>query len=222
MTKPQSNSGQRWLMLVVLAGGMTTLAVELSAARLLGATFGASHVVWASVIGLMLVYLAVGYFIGGSLADRSPTHQRLYLLVAWGAFTGGLTPFLARLVLPMMAGSGLSLGLAAAVTVGLLFTVPVTLLGCISPFAIRVVLTNVDKGGTTAGQIYAISTMGSVIGSLAPVLVLLPAAGTTATFLVFALLLLILALGGLAQTSRSMALRLSWMPVLLLILWLLN
>jgi len=209
-------------MLAVLVGGMTTLAVELSAARLLGATFGTSNIVWANIIGLILVYLAAGYFIGGYLADRSPTLRRFYQIVAWGAFSSGLAPFLARLVLPVIADSGLPLSAATALTIFLLFTVPITLLGCVSPFAIRVVLTSVSEGGTVAGRINAVSTVGSAIGSLAPVLFLLPAAGTTATFMIFSLLLLALALCGLVQASRPMALRLVWMPVFLLVLWMLS
>jgi predicted membrane-bound spermidine synthase len=222
MTDPQNTSSRRLLMLAVLVGGITTLAVELSAARLLGATFGASNIVWANIIGLILVYLAAGYFIGGYLADRSPTLRRFYQIVIWGGFTSGLAPFLARLVLPVAAGSGLSLGLATALTIFLLFTIPITLLGCISPFAIRVVLTNVREGGTVAGRIYAVSTVGSAIGSLAPVLILLPAAGTTATFLIFSLLLLVLALWSLAQSDRRVAFRLAWMPMILLLLWMLS
>ncbi len=87
------------LYFAVFASGMTTLAVELSASRLLGSVFGTSNLVWANIIGLILIYLTAGYFIGGRIADRWPYHVTLYRLIAWGAFTSGLVPLLARPVL---------------------------------------------------------------------------------------------------------------------------
>src|SRR3972149_2657327 len=86
----------RWLLVSVFAGGMTTLAVELSASRLLGNVFGTSNIVWANIIGLILIYLTVGYFLGGRWADRSPHRHTFYRILAWGAFTAGLVPIAAR------------------------------------------------------------------------------------------------------------------------------
>src|SRR3990170_4433032 len=88
-----------YLALSVFAAGMTTLAVELSASRLLGNVFGTSNLVWANIIGLILVYLTAGYFIGGRWADRSPHARTFYQLLAWAAFTAGLVPLVARPVL---------------------------------------------------------------------------------------------------------------------------
>ncbi|MBP8973051.1 MAG: fused MFS/spermidine synthase, partial [Anaerolineae bacterium] len=112
----------------------------------------------------------------------------------------------------------------AAVTVGsflgvlVLFAVPVTLLGFISPFALRLALSTVSDAGRTAGQMYAISTLGSIIGNFTPVLLLIPQIGTARTFLVFAGLLMAIGLIGLAMQDRRAALKLLWMPALLLVL----
>jgi len=87
----------------VFTGGMTTLAVELSASRLLGNVFGTSNIVWANIIGLILIYLAVGYTLGGRLADQRPYPATFYRVVVWAAFFSGLVPLLARPVLQTAA-----------------------------------------------------------------------------------------------------------------------
>jgi spermidine synthase len=213
---------RRFLYLAVFTGGVTTLAVEISAARLLGSIFGTSNIVWANVIGLILVYLTAGYFIGGRVADRWPTFTMFYTVLVWAAFFSGLIPLVAQPVLHLAARAVQDFD--AAVTVGsfisvlVLFAVPVTLLGFISPFALRLALSTVSDAGRTAGQMYAISTLGSIIGNFTPVLLLIPQIGTTRTFLVFAGLLMAIGLAGLARQNRRAALRLLWMPALLLIL----
>jgi spermidine synthase len=218
----QAPRQRRLLYVAVLTGGMTTLAVEISASRLLGSVFGTSNIVWANIIGLILIYLTAGYFIGGRIADRWPTPLMFYTLLTWAAFFSGLIPLIARPILRLAAQAVQDFD--AAVTVGsflsvlVLFAVPVTLLGFVSPFALRLALTSVSDSGRTAGQMYAISTLGSIIGNFTPVLWLIPAIGTTRTFLVFAGLLMAVGLMGVAGQSRRAALRLLWMPVLLLLL----
>ncbi len=213
----------RYLYFAVFSAGMTTLALELSAARLLGSVFGTSNLVWASIIGLILIYLTAGYFLGGRWADRSPYLRTLYTVLAWGAFTAGLVPLLARLGLPMAADAfdRLNVGIlfGSFTVVLILFIVPVTLLGTISPFAIRLAIQDPQHAGRVSGRVYAISTLGSFVGTFLPVLVMIPLLGTTYTFLVFSGFLLLVALGGLwrAEGWRS-AVRLLWMPILLGIL----
>ncbi len=209
----------RYLYLTVFAGGLTTLGIELSASRLLGSVFGTSNIVWANIIGLILLYLTVGYFIGGRVADRHPNAVVFYRLVAWGAFTAGLVPLAARPTL--MAAAAAVERIDAAVLLGsfggtlILFAVPVTLLGMVSPFAIRLALEDASAAGQIAGRMYAISTMGSLLGTFLPVLVLIPSIGTRNTFLSLAGMLLAIGLAGLWMSDRRAALRLLWMPVAL-------
>ncbi|MBN1681598.1 MAG: fused MFS/spermidine synthase [Anaerolineae bacterium] len=222
---PASRSQQRLLYIAVFASGMTTLAVEFTASRLLGSVYGTSNVVWANIIGLILIYLTAGYFIGGRWADRSPYFTTFYRLIIWAAFFSGLVPLVAHPILKTAAAAVQDFD--AAVTAGsfisvlVLFAVPVTLLGCVSPFSIRLALSTIEKAGGVSGRMYAISTLGSIIGTFAPVLVLIPQAGTARTFLFFAGALLVVGLVGLAVEDRRAAFRLLWMPVLLLILALL-
>jgi len=210
-------------MLAVFTAGMTTLAIEITAARLLGTVFGTTNIVWANIIGLILIYLAAGYFIGGRWADRSPNTDTFYRIIAWGAFTAGLVPLVARPVLRQAAVAVQALDAAimagSFISVLILFVVPITLLACVSPFAIRLSITDMAEAGRTSGRVYAVSTVGSILGTFVPVLWLIPTVGTARTFLLFSLVLLVVALGGLAYESgaRKM-LRLVWMPIALIAL----
>ena len=181
------------------------MAAEFGASRLLGNIFGTSNPVWAVIIGLILVYLTAGYFLGGRWADRSPHPKTMYAILAWGAFTLGIVPYVANPVLRLAANAfdNLQIGILAGAFAGVLvlFTVPVTLFGMISPFAIRLSMKDTDKAGNVSGTIYGISTIGSFIGTFLPTLLLIPTIGTTWTFLVFSLTLLVVALVGLGLSA---------------------
>src|SRR5258708_7876304 len=147
---------QGWLLiLVVFVAGSCSLAVELSASRLLAPYFGSSLFVWANLIGLILLYLTVGYYVGGRLADRSPRPGVLYTLTIIAAFLISVIPFLSRPILlwSQSAFATYSIGVfyGSLVSVILLFAIPMILLGCVSPFAIRLRIEQVGKSGRTSG-----------------------------------------------------------------------
>ncbi len=214
---------RKYLLFTVFVSGMTTLAAELSASRLIGNVFGTSNLVWASIIGLILIYLTLGYFLGGRWADRWADAASMYRNLAWGAFTLGLVPYIATPVLRFAAkafeGLDVAVLLGSFFAVLILFSVPVTLLGTISPFAIRLSVDDPKTSGSASGTIYAISTLGSFIGTFLPVLVTIPNIGTRLTFLTFSLVLLFVALFGLGKyASRAAMLKLIWMPILLIVI----
>lgn len=211
----------RYLYFTVFVSGMTTLGIEFAASRLLGGVFGTSNLVWAAIIGLILIYLTVGYTLGGRWADRSPNQKTFYLILVWAAFAAGLVPFIARPVLYAAADAfdqlqvGVLLGAFSAVLV--LLIVPITLLGMVSPFAIRLVITDTGQAGKTAGRIYAISTLGSFLGTFTPDLLLIPWLGTRWTFVIFSLVLSAVGLIGLYLTGGwREALKWIWMPLAIL------
>jgi spermidine synthase len=198
-----------YLLLTVFISGLTTLGVELSASRLLDPFFGNSLVIWATIIGLMLLYLTLGYVIGGRWADKDPRESTLFQITAWGAFLVGLVPFIAAPVLrwSVVGFADYNVGILAGSLVGVLvlFSLPITLLGTVSPFAIRLALKDVAHGGNTAGSIYALSTLGSLLGTFLPVLWLIPTLGTRLTFFTLAIILLLVSLGGLFLTHPRRA-----------------
>ena len=213
---------RKYLYFTVFSAGMTTLAVELTASRLLGGIFGTSNLVWASVIGLILIYLTLGYFIGGRWADRYPDFNTFYRILLWAAFASGIIPLFSRPVLRAAANAfdilDIGLLLGAFTSVLILFILPITLLGTISPFAIRLALSDTKEAGQVSGRIYALSTLGSFVGTFLPVLIFIPRVGTTRTFLIFSIYLMAVALVGLIR-SQGLKKSVKWLA-LPAILWL--
>ena len=198
---------QTYLYLTAFVGGCISLALELSAGRLLAPAFGTTEIVWSAIIGLILLYLSIGYFIGGKWADKSPDPGTLYTIVTAAGCTIALIPTGSRPML-RLAVEGMrvwNLGQLAGpfVVILALFAVPVTLLANISPFVIRLSLHDVKGSGDTAGRIYALSTVGSFVGAFLPNLLLIPNLGTWRTFIILAIVCISTGLGGLWQVNRK-------------------
>jgi spermidine synthase len=193
----------RLLYPLVFVAGAGTMATEMSASRLLAPFFGASILVWANIIGLILIYLSIGYFWGGRIADRHPSIRYMCNLILIAAISIAVIPFIAQPLLSRAVSA------FAAVSVGAflgsffasmaLFSIPVTLLGMASPFAVRIGVESVEKAGEVAGRLYALSTAGSILGTFLPVVVLIPFIGTRRTMLATAAVLGLAASAGLGR-----------------------
>jgi spermidine synthase len=192
---------ERFLYLLVFVVGIASLGAEIAAARLMSPYFGASTIVWANTIAVVLVSLSLGYWLGGRLGDEHPNLRGLCLMVAGASLLLALVPFAARpfLSVSVDALDEISAGAFVGSLVGVLALValPVVLLGACSPWAVRLATPDVDHSGRTAGRLYAISTAGSLVGTMSAALLLIPFAGTQRTFLVFALTLALVAALGL-------------------------
>jgi spermidine synthase len=197
------------LPLLVFVVGMGSLGAEIAAVRLLAPYFGASTIVWANTIGVVLVALSVGYWLGGRLADRRPELRGLCLVALVAAGLLALVPFVADPLLDVAVdaldevSAGAFLGSLLAVLA--LVAVPVLLLGAVAPYAIRLAVTTLEEAGRVSGRLYAISTAGSLVGTLGSALLLIPLVGTRRTFLVFALAIAVVALPGLWVGRRRYA-----------------
>ena len=214
-----------YLSFLVFTAGFVSLGVELTASRLLDPWFGNSILVWAVLIALILLYLSIGYWLGGRMADRWPDTRILLILTGIAAFLVGLIPLIARPILQLTTDVFQEFDIAILVgsfaAVLLLFAGPVILLGMVSPFAIRLMMQRADDAGRVAGNIYALSTLGSILGVFIPVLLLIPNIGARRTFLALGLTLLGLSALGLMRIARKPALWLALAWVLLLIFYLL-
>jgi spermidine synthase len=194
---------------LVFVVGAASLGAEIAAARLMAPFFGASTIVWANTIGVVLVSLSIGYWFGGGVADRYPHREGLSLLVLVAALAIGLVPFAADPFLDVAVdaldevSAGAFAGSLIAVTV--LVAPPVMLLGAVAPYAIRLAVRTVEESGTVAGRLYAISTAGSLTGTFLSALLLIPLVGTRRTFLAFGLACALVAVPGLARRRRVAA-----------------
>jgi spermidine synthase len=194
------------LPLLVFVVGMGSLGAEIAAVRLLAPYFGASTIVWANTIGVVLVALSLGYWFGGRLADRHPHMRGLCLLALAASGLLALVPFAADPLLDLgvealdSVSAGAFLGSLLAVLV--LVAVPVLLLGAVSPYALRLSVSSVEQAGSVAGRLYAISTAGSLVGTIGSTVLLIPLLGTRRTFLVLALTIAVTAVVGLRPVRR--------------------
>jgi spermidine synthase len=163
------------------------MATEMCASRLLAPYYGSSTVVWANIIGLVLGALSLGYWLGGRLADRHPSPVLLGRLVLAGAALVALIPFVAQPLLELSVRGidtvsvGAVVGSFAASLA--LFAPPVVLLGMVTPFAIRLGVSDIAGAGAFAGRVFALSTLGSLIGTFVPALVTIPLIGTQRTLI---------------------------------------
>jgi spermidine synthase len=183
-------SRNRFLYVLVFVVGTASLGAEIAAVRLMAPFFGASTIVWANTIGVVLVALSVGYWLGGRLGDSRPDLRSLCVVVTAAAVLLAIVPFVARPFLDISVDAldeidaGAFVGSLFAVLI--LIAIPVVLLGTVSPWAIRLAVPDVEHSGRVAGRLYAVSTVGSLLGTLVAALALIPLLGTQRTFLVFA------------------------------------
>ena len=192
-----------YLTVLVFVSGAAVLAVELLGTRVLGPFYGESLFLWSALITVTLLALSVGYAIGGRMADRAPSLERLCcVLLGAGAWL---------LVLPWLRDPVLRLseplGLRAAVLVAslLLFAPPLTLLGMVAPYAIRLRASSLTEVGRTAGDLYALSTVGSVLAALLTGFVLIPYVGVGRLLFLVGAVLVAMGLLGLLASRRVAA-----------------
>ena len=187
-----------YLYMTEFFAGMSVMAVELGASRLLAPYFSSSQIVWTIIIGTIMIAMALGNLYGGRSADKRPDPDRLYLRILIAAVWIAAIPFLGRYVIIGISGL-----LVVAVSSGFLiwagflacmviFVFPLFLLGTVTPSLVKYTMDSLDDSGAVVGRLNAFNTVGSIIGTFVPTFVTIPAVGTAVTFLIFSGVLLLL------------------------------
>ena len=189
-----------YLYLTEFFAGMSVMAVELGASRLLAPYFSSSQIVWTIIIGTIMIAMALGNIYGGRMADKDPNPDRLYRRILIAAVWIALIPVLGKyLILGISALLVFSVNSnfliwAAFAACMLIFVFPLFLLGTVTPSLAKYTMENLEDNARIVGRLGAANTVGSILGTFLPTFVTIPAVGTAITFLIFAGILLLLAL----------------------------
>lgn len=191
------------LYVIVFFTGAIVMILELVGSRILAPTLGTSIYVWTSLIGIILGAMSLGYYLGGRLSDKDPNIRTFSnLLLASGLFVF----FIIIMKKPILEASVyFELKYAAIFAAIVLFAVPGILLGAISPYSVRLALKNIETSGNTVGNLYAISTFGSIIGTFSAGFYLIPSFGSTNILYGLAIGLFIISL--IANSKKDKAFR---------------
>lgn len=187
-----------FLYLTEFFAGMSVMAVELGASRLLAPYFSSSQIVWTIIIGTIMIAMALGNIYGGRSADKNPNPDKLYGRILIAAIWIALIPLVGKYII-----LGISALLVFTVNNNLLiwaaffacmviFVFPLFLLGTVTPSLAKYSVESLEESGKVVGNLGAFNTIGSIIGTFLPTFVTIPAVGTSITFLIFAGVLMLL------------------------------
>lgn len=188
-----------YLYVTEFFSGMSVMAVELGASRLLAPYFSSSQIVWTIIIGTIMIAMALGNIYGGRSADKNPNPDKLYGRIIIASVWIGLIPVVGKYVIAVISGllilavNNNFLIWAAFLTCMIIFVFPLFLLGTVTPCLVKYTMDSLDDSGRTVGTLNASNTIGSIIGTFVPTFVTIPAVGTSITFLIFSGILLLIA-----------------------------
>jgi spermidine synthase len=182
------------LEIVVFLCGAVVMILEMVGSRILAPYLGSSIIVWTSLIGIILGSLSIGYWWGGLKADKNPSFRSLSLIIVLAAFFIGGIAITKSFVLDFLQDYTTSVHLASAIATIVLFAPPGILLGMVSPYAVKLKLISLEKSGNTVGRLYAISTIGSILGTFLGGFYLIAFFGSTRILYILAIVLVVTSL----------------------------
>lgn len=194
-----------YLAIIAFSSGAVVMALEITGSRVLTPVFGSSTTTWGILIGVVLTGLAAGYFLGGKIADSSPSFKRLCSII----FSTGLfilfIPFISQPLIEFFVKVMPDFSAATFFSTLLIFGLPAILLGFVSPYAVKLASTTLHKIGATTGNLYSISTMGSIFGTFLTVFALIPFFEIQHLIFAFGFLLMGISAAGLGKIPKIMA-----------------
>lgn len=196
------------LELTVFVCGALVMVYEIIGSRLLSPHLGASTYVWTSLIGVILGALSLGYWLGGKIADQKPDLKSFAFFIFLAGGLVSVTILLKDLILSFITQMPFGLEIKSVVAALLLFAPASVLLGFVTPYAVKLKISSLADSGKTVGRLYALSTVGSILGTFLAGFFLIPFVGSEKTlYLVGAALIgLSLLLAPFALTKTSVAL----------------
>ena len=209
MNKPSILKNKTFLYLTEFFAGMSVMAVELGASRLLAPYFSSSQIVWTIIIGTIMIAMALGNIYGGKSADKNPNPDKLYGRILVAAVWIAAIPVVGKYIILFISAVVIFtvntnfLIWAAFAACMIIFVFPLFLLGTVTPSLAKYTVDSLDDSGRIVGTLGAFNTIGSIIGTFVPTFISIPAVGTSVTFLIFAAILL--ALGLIYFISRKAA-----------------
>lgn len=189
-----------YLYLTEFFAGMSVMAVELGASRLLAPYFSSSQIVWTIIIGTIMIAMALGNIYGGRSADKDPNPDKLYGRIIIAAIWIAAIPVVGKYIILLISGlliftvNSNFLIIAGFVACMIIFVFPLFLLGTVTPSLVKFTVDNLDDNGKLVGNLNASNTIGSIIGTFVPTFISIPTVGTSITFFIFAGILLLLAI----------------------------
>ncbi len=187
-----------YLYLTEFFSGMSVMAVELGASRLLAPYFSSSQIVWTIIIGTIMIAMALGNLYGGKKADKDPNPDKLYGRIIIAAVWIAAIPVVGKYIILAISGALIFtvnsnfLIIAGFVSCMIVFVFPLFLLGTVTPSLVKFTVDSLSDSGSIVGKLNASNTIGSIIGTFVPTFISIPAVGTAITFLIFAGILLLL------------------------------
>ena len=210
---PKILKNRVFLYLTEFFAGMSVMAVELGASRLLAPYFSSSQIVWTIIIGTIMIAMALGNIYGGRSADKNPDPGKLYTRMLIAAVWIAAIPVVGKYIilgisaLLIFSVSANFLIVAAFAACMAVFVFPLFLLGTVTPSLAKYTVGNLEESGKVVGNLGAFNTIGSIIGTFVPTFVTIPSVGTSVTFLIFAGILLALAIAYFASAAGKKGIR---------------
>ncbi len=180
--------------ITVFLCGALGMALELVAARVLSPYVGSSNLIWTTIIGVMLTSMSIGYWIGGKLADKDPSSNRLSNLILIGAIFTSFIPILETLLVKKFSSISQNLVLIAFIASGIIFGLPSFILATVSPYAVKLKDKKPEEIGKLSGKISSLSTIGSIVGTFVSGFILIPTLGVRTIIFSITIILLLLSI----------------------------